>query len=146
MSSQPEPVNVEKILEQLRDSVRYHNQVGGAANGVQTPQGRQLNLLLNQVRRSSIINPQLPIAWPEWPPGLVPKIVALLKKVTRRLLRWYIDPIVEQQNAFNLAVLQTLQQMVILDHRIKRLEQQQGQKEETDSLKSTEIEGARDGQ
>ena len=49
------------------------------------------------------------IAWPEWPPGLWPKIVAAGQKITRRLLRWYINPIVEQQNAINAASLQALE-------------------------------------
>jgi hypothetical protein len=34
--------------------------------------------------------------------------VAASQKVTRRLLRWYINPIVEQQNRFNAATAQAL--------------------------------------
>ncbi|MBN1140007.1 MAG: glycosyltransferase family 2 protein [Anaerolineae bacterium] len=49
--------------------------------------------------------PHQPIAWPDWPPGLWPKVVALSKKVVRRLLSWYITPIVEQQNAVNAVLL-----------------------------------------
>lgn len=64
---------------------------------------------VNQVGLSAVVNPHLPIAWPHWPPGLLPKLKALLQKVTRRLLAWYINPIVAQQNAFNHSVLRALQ-------------------------------------
>jgi GT2 family glycosyltransferase len=50
-----------------------------------------------------------PVAWPRWPPGLWPKIIALYKKSTRWLLAWYINPIVEQQNAINAILLQALE-------------------------------------
>jgi hypothetical protein len=36
--------------------------------------------------------------------------VALLQKISRRLLRWYIDPLVEEQNTFNAAVAQSLEE------------------------------------
>jgi glycosyltransferase involved in cell wall biosynthesis len=64
---------------------------------------------LEKALESSWVNPHQPIAWPHWPPGVGPKVAALLKKVTRRLLRWYIDPLVEEQNAFNAAVAQSLE-------------------------------------
>jgi len=51
------------------------------------------------------VEPHLPIAWPEWPPGLWPKIAALFQKSARRLLRWYITPIIEQQNEINAVLL-----------------------------------------
>ena len=64
---------------------------------------------VDQVALTAVVNPHLPIAWPHWPPGVVPKGKALLQKVTRRLLAWYINPIVAQQNAFNHSVLRALQ-------------------------------------
>jgi len=63
------------------------------------------------------VEPHPPVAWPRWPAGLWPKVVALYQKITRRLLRWYINPIVEQQNAINAVLLyavETLAQEVIL--------------------------------
>ena len=54
------------------------------------------------------VNPHLPIAWPDWPDGAWPKAMALAQKIVRRLLRWYIDPLVEQQNAYNAEVADTL--------------------------------------
>jgi GT2 family glycosyltransferase len=55
------------------------------------------------------IEPHSPIAWPHWPPGIGPKAIALFRKVVRRLLSWYINPIVEQQNAINAALLHALE-------------------------------------
>jgi hypothetical protein len=66
---------------------------------------------LKQVRATAHVNPHLPIAWPAWPQGVWPKVEALAQKVVRRLLRWYINPIVEQQNQFNQAVAQALEEM-----------------------------------
>lgn len=64
---------------------------------------------LEEVHATRWVNPHQPIAWPEWPSGLWPKVVALLQKGVRRLLRWYINPIVEQQNRFNAAVTTALE-------------------------------------
>jgi len=51
------------------------------------------------------VNPHLPIGWPRMPKGLPAQIVAILQKITRRLLRWYINPLVAQQNEFNTATV-----------------------------------------
>jgi glycosyltransferase involved in cell wall biosynthesis len=66
---------------------------------------------IEQLRDVAEVNPHLPIAWPTWPRGFKPKVVALVQKVVRRLLRWYIDPLVAQQNHFNAATTQTLDQL-----------------------------------
>jgi GT2 family glycosyltransferase len=55
------------------------------------------------------VEPHQPIAWPHWPPGIWPKINALFQKVTRRLLSWYVTPIVEQQNAVNADLLYAIE-------------------------------------
>lgn len=68
------------------------------------------------------INSQQPIAWPNWPPGLVAKLKAALQKVVRRALQWYIDPIVQQQNQFNQA---TLQAVATLAQEVAALQTQQ---------------------
>lgn len=95
-------------------------------------------LLLEMLSRSlsSIqgqVNPHLPIAWPEWPPGIWPKVRAALQKVTRRLLRWYINPIVDQQNQINAGVLQALNTTFLL-HQAWASEKK-AMREEIESLK-----------
>jgi len=42
---------------------------------------------------------------------LVGRLVVLFRRVIRILLRWYINPIVEQQNAFNDAVVRALYEL-----------------------------------
>lgn len=64
---------------------------------------------LELMRQKVQVDDHWPIAWPYWPSGLWDKVVALGQKVTRRLLQWYIDPLVRQQNQFNLATLNVLQ-------------------------------------
>ena len=74
-------------------------------------------LFLSLCKMDGRVEPHRAIAWPDWPPGVVPKIVAFCQKVVRRLLSWYINPIVEQQNAINAALLhaaETLAQEVTL--------------------------------
>ncbi|MBE2240972.1 MAG: hypothetical protein IAE81_24515, partial [Caldilineaceae bacterium] len=75
------------------------------ANGPGTRDSLMLQSVLSANRR---VNSHLPIAYPDWPPGIRPKIVAATQKIVRRLLRWYIDPIVSQQNEINFDLIQTL--------------------------------------
>lgn len=64
---------------------------------------------LEEVRARSWVDPYRPIAWPHWPKGMWPKLVALAQKVTRRLLCWYITPLVDDQNRYNAAVAEALE-------------------------------------
>ncbi len=105
-------VDVADALRELKDEVRRqrHELRGEGALGAADALGP---VSLDAVQSSARVNPHLPIAWPEWPPGIIPKLVALLQKVTRRLLRWYINPIVAQQNEFNTATAQALTELAV---------------------------------
>jgi hypothetical protein len=89
---------------------------------------------IDQVHATARVNPHWPIAWPDWPPGLRPKIEALLQKVVRRLLRWYINPIVEQQNRYNSALVQAVDEMwwgiSYLERRLSEMEDRNDQNDE----------------
>jgi hypothetical protein len=61
--------------------------------------------VLAQLRERKIVNSHLPIGWPVMPKGILNKLIAYAKKITRALLRWYINPIVDQQNRFNDSVV-----------------------------------------
>lgn len=63
---------------------------------------------LAAVRERQWVNSHVPIGWPEMPKGIGPKLLAYAQKIVRRLLRWYIDPLVEQQNRYNAAVSEAL--------------------------------------
>ena len=101
---------VAEVLQQLKQKVRERRHELGAAGPFLDERTAALNqpALLERVHSTMRVNPHLPIAWPTWPKGLWPKIVALTQKMARRLLQWYINPIVEQQNRHNAAVAQVL--------------------------------------
>jgi hypothetical protein len=75
---------------------------------------------LARVRLYQHVNSHLPIGWPDMPPGLLPKLRAYAQKIVRRLLHWYINPLVDQQNLFNSAVAEVLSDLSL---RIERQEQ-----------------------
>ena len=105
-------VDVAATLQALKDEVRRHRHRlhGEGAIAAEAWLGEAD---LQRVQATARVNPHLPIAWPHWPPGVIPKVVAFLQKVTRRLLRWYINPIVEQQNEFNAAVAAALASLAV---------------------------------
>ncbi len=80
------------------------------------------------------VSAHLPVTWSV---PVVGRAVALAKRVTRLLLRWYINPIVDQQNDFNGAVARafvhvTAQQDALgkaleeLERRVQALEERAG--------------------
>jgi len=99
MSEDAEDIRVEEVMRRLKEEVREQR-----LRTAQTlPKAGPVDL--EKARAVQWVNPHLPIAWPNWPPGILPKLAALTKKVVRWLLRWYINPIVEQQNEFNAAAI-----------------------------------------
>lgn len=65
---------------------------------------------LHEMELTRVISAHLPIVHQ----GLVGRIIGIIQKVVRRLLRWYINPIVEQQNMYNDAVMRTIREIVAL--------------------------------
>jgi len=115
--SEQDDIRVERVLQRLKEEVRQKRASAAA------PSFKSGSVDLEQVHSTRRVNPHLPIAWPNWPPGLVAKMVALAKKVTRRLLRWYIEPLIEQQNEFNTAASDALEKVSAqLGRRSSRLE------------------------
>jgi len=109
--------DVSRVLAELKEQVRHREQSAGSTSFSQPSAG------LRRVHETERVNPHLPIGWPNLPSGLLRKASALLQKVVRRLLRWYINPIVEQQNAFNTAVSSSLESLVErVDHQSHALE------------------------
>jgi hypothetical protein len=96
------PGEVAAILQRLKNEVRNQR--------LQDELGRSATVAaaLEEVKLTRWVNPHQPIAWPHWPEGVWPKVVALVQKVMRRMLRWYINPIVDEQNRFNQAVTEAL--------------------------------------
>ncbi|HMH53326.1 MAG TPA: glycosyltransferase [Candidatus Acidoferrum sp.] len=86
------------ILQQLERNARERHSRDELGHG------EHLLNAFEQMRLTSWVNSHQPIAWPHWPKGVWAKAGALAQKVTRRLLAWYVAPIVEEQNQFNAAV------------------------------------------
>jgi hypothetical protein len=56
-----------------------------------------------------------------WDVPVVGRGLALTKRVVRLLLRWYINPIVEQQNDFNAAAVRALNELAAEQERLRQL-------------------------
>lgn len=82
--------------------------------------------LLARLDELKWVNPHLPIGWPVMPKRLLPRLAAYVKKVVRVSLRWYINPLVEQQNQYNEALADTCralsQELARLESRLFSLE------------------------
>jgi len=123
-----EEIAVAEVLQRLKQEVRLQRQrLRAEGQGIGVPQvSDKLRMAMAEVRATRTVNPHLPIAWPKWPPGVWPKIAAATQKVVRRLLCWYINPIVEQQNAFSAAVTRVLEESTASLAQL-RVEQQEEQ-------------------
>jgi hypothetical protein len=95
-------LDVAGILSKIKQEVREQYRETSLEPGISRAEA------IDKARATSWVDPHQPIAWPHWPKGVLPKVKAALQKVTRRLLRWYIDPIVAEQNRFNDAVVTAL--------------------------------------
>lgn len=94
--------NVAFELEELRQAVRARR------NRAYSSELGELRALTKQVNELWNVTAHLPITWGG--PPLIGRGIAYLKRITRLLLRWYINPIVEQQNNYNAAVTRALLQ------------------------------------
>lgn len=132
---------IKVILAELQEEIRHHRLALGDL-GAMPPLDP-----LARVREKQAVNPHLPIGWPVMPRGLVPKLVAYTQKVVRRLLRWYINPIVAQQNEFNTAATDLLASLQVrvdeLTARLKALQAQTEAELETTRLRLQRLENWR---
>lgn len=100
----PEP-DVAAILAALRAEVLARRQALAATDDPErTALDRELQQCLEQIEITRVVSAH----WPLEARSLVGRAGTLVNKVVRRYLRWYINPIVEQQNAFNDVVARTL--------------------------------------
>lgn len=95
----------ERIVTALQAEIRRHQFVTTPGHA---PEHEDY---LARVRQTQWVNPHLPIGWPVMPKGLFNKLRAYGQKIVRRLLRWYINPLVEQQNRFNASVVDAFQNL-----------------------------------
>lgn len=130
--NQPHPSDgapdVAAILEQVRAEVRAQHaarrQIGD------DPLRRALQRSLDDLEIARVVSAH----WPLTGRTLPQKAMALINKVVRRYLRWYINPIVEQQNAFNDAAARTLR---LLAEAYQELANQTAERRETSAQPHT---------
>ena len=91
-------IDVAVILEGLRAEVRARRLAQGQAE--EGPLERDLRRSLDEIELHRVVSAH----WPLLGKTVPQRIVALINKLVRRYLRWYINPIVEQQNAANTAI------------------------------------------
>ena len=102
-----QPIDVGAILAQVRAEVRAA-QGGLGDSASEATLGVDLNELRDavaEVEALRAVSTHWPLTW------RTPRerIEVFMQRLIRRALRWYIAPIVEQQNAYNNAVAQALQ-------------------------------------
>jgi hypothetical protein len=119
-----EASSVDEIVAELQAEVRRYQGTLREESPAIGRIGKEAGLAagpdpLVRVCMSQHVNSHLPIGWPDMPPGLLPKLRAYTQKIMRRLLRWYINPLVDQQNVFNTAVTEALISLSV------RMEQQE---------------------
>lgn len=109
--SQGSPPDQASVLEELREQVRSRRarlQLSEPDN----PHARSLVELRRSVEALNdlwFVSAHLPI---NWQMRVVGRLGAYTKRVVRILLRWYINPIVEQQNRFNSATTRAVSEIV----------------------------------
>src|SRR5438093_9269405 len=89
--------DVGAILEQLRAEVRARRLTEGRAELSSVE--RELQRALDEIELHRVVSAH----WPLYGKMPLQKAIALVNKLVRRYLRWYVNPIVEQQNAYNAA-------------------------------------------
>ena len=90
------------MLAALRSEVRAQRIAQGQLEPA--PLERDLQRSLDEIELYRVISAH----WPLIGKTLPQRVIALVNKIVRRYLRWYINPIVEQQNAYNDAVARAL--------------------------------------
>jgi hypothetical protein len=98
----PAQIDVAGILEGLRAEVRARRLAQGQTE--EGPLERDLRRSLDEIELHRVVSAH----WPLLGKTVPQRVVALVNKLVRRYLRWYINPIVEQQNAYNDAVARAL--------------------------------------
>ena len=134
MEAPETPADPAQVLADVREQIRRRRArlgdgaAGGDGGGDYSLS--QLRQAVDEVNDLWFVSAHLPITWHV--PG-VGTALAYAKKATRVLLRWYINPIVEQQNRFNSAVARALveasasaerqaREWQVLDERVAALE------------------------
>lgn len=118
MGSHPEALDIAAIVEQLRREVRQRRE-GRLESSIHQLESSfdevELARSMEEVRANQGVSAHWPIVW-KTP---LQALFAAIQRFTRRFLRWYINPIVDQQNAYNASVERTLTLLVAANARLR---------------------------
>lgn len=108
--SMEQQTDVAAVLEALRAEVKAQQRaMASVCSGTATsPLARELRHCAEQIEITRVVSAH----WPLESGSLYERGWALINKVVRRYLRWYINPIVEQQNAYNDVSARTLRLLI----------------------------------
>lgn len=109
----PDSRDVAAALEAIRAAVRRN---AGYATASDVPPASSTSSMVSELADLATISAHRPVTWSTPVAG---RALAYAKRGTRLLLRWYINPIVEQQNAFNEALVRAV---AALDERQRDIE------------------------
>ncbi len=104
MTTTPDQATVAAILAELRHEVQTAHAARAAADPATQPIERALRHAVEELEITRYISAH----WPLVSNNLLERGINFANKVVRRGLRWYINPIVEQQNAFNDSATRTV--------------------------------------
>jgi hypothetical protein len=100
-------MNVDHLLETIRAEVKAQR-AAQAPTAADDALGRDLRRAAEELEYTRVVSAH----WPLEGRSLAERGWAFVNKVVRRYLRWYINPIVEQQNAYNDASARTMRLLI----------------------------------
>ncbi len=116
MTTQDE--QVAEVLDAVRARVRQRLlDAQGEEQAVADQTARELQAAIQDVNINARVNSHLPLLWED---PLVGRLRSIVQRIVRRLLRWYINPIVDQQNNFNAAAARALTLLATENARLRR--------------------------
>lgn len=110
-----ENVNVKEIMKQIKANINkreYTNDLTNTLNEINNEQKINISLLeeyqlaLNRTWNNSAVNPITSNR------KIIGGLIVVVKKVIRKILGWYINPIVERQTEFNANVVRTYNELI----------------------------------
>ncbi|MGN6813919.1 MAG: hypothetical protein ACTHMP_23870 [Thermomicrobiales bacterium] len=106
--------DVEATLAAIRRRVRVRQ--GLPPDGPDEPPAEDRGALA-EAMDAAHISAHFPILWDV---PVIGRAIALVKRVVRLLLRWYVNPIVDQQNDFNAAAVRALAELTAENERLRQ--------------------------
>lgn len=113
-----EDAQVADVLEEVRSRVRARRAEGGSnVASADELALSEVQTAIQDVNVNARVNSHLPLLWEDM---VVGRLRSLVQRVVRRLLRWYINPIVDQQNVYNAASARALTLLAAENARLRR--------------------------